>query len=187
MIMLISPSEVKAASYLGDNFDEQMLGQAIREAQEIHLQGIIGTALLDKLKALVEATLDKSASGITAAENAVYKTLLDDYITPYLAEKVQSVAVLPTTLKMRNMGLIKNADENAYQQTTEDIYRVQRRFNTKADRYATQISMYLCKHRAEMPELDTVCGCDYFVKPLIGKTFVNVPINLAMEGSNCCC
>lgn len=187
MIMLISPSEVKAASYLGDNFDEQMLGQAIREAQEVHLQSIIGTALLEKLKDLVGETLDGGESGITAAENAVYKTLLDDYITPYLAEKVQSVVVLPMTLKIRNMGLIKNADENAYQQATEDIYKVQRRFNTKADRYATQISKYLCKHREEMPELDAVCGCDYYSKPLIGKTFVNVPINLGLDGSNCCC
>ena len=67
MIMLISPSEVKAASYLGDNFDEQMLGQAIREAQEVHLQSIIGTALLEKLKDLVGETLDGGESGITAA------------------------------------------------------------------------------------------------------------------------
>lgn len=187
MIMLISPSEVKAASYLGDNFDEQMLGQGIREAQEVHLQGIIGTALLEKLKDLVENELDGREDGINASGNTVYKTLLDDYISPYLAEKVQSVIVLPMTLKTRNMGLIKNADENAYQQATEDIYRVQRRYNTKADRYATQISMYLCKHREEMPELDTACGCDYFVKPIVGKTFINVPINLALGDSGCCC
>ena len=143
MIMLISPSEVKAASYLGDNFDEQLLGQAIREAQEIHLQSIIGTALLEKLKTLVENQIDGKPDRISDSGNTVYKTLLDDYITPYLAEKTQSVVVLPITLKTRNMGLVKNADDNAYQQATEDVYRAQRRYNTTADRYATQISMYL--------------------------------------------
>ena len=97
--MLISPSEVKASSYLGDNFDEQMLGQAISEAQEVHLQGIIGTALLDKLKSLIGLSLDGKEGGIEAAENAVYKTLLDDYITPYLADKTQAVVVLPITQK----------------------------------------------------------------------------------------
>ena len=187
MIMLISPSEVKASSYLGDNFDEQMLGQAIREAQEVQLQGIIGTALLDKLKSLIGLSLDGKEGGIEAAENAVYKTLLDDYITPYLADKTQAVVVLPITLKTRNMGLVKNADDNAYQQATEDIYRAQRRYNTSADRYATQISMYLCKHRSEMPELDASCGCDYYINPQIGKTFISVPINLSTEDFNCGC
>ena len=187
MIMLISPSEVKASSYLGDNCDEQMIGQAIREAQEVHLQGIIGTALLDKLKSLIGLSLDGKEGGIEAAENAVYKTLLDDYITPYLADKTQAVVVLPITLKTRNMGLVKNADDNAYQQATEDIYRAQRRYNTSSDRYATQISMYLCKHRSEMPELDASCGCDYYIKPQIGKTFISVPINLSTEDFNCGC
>ena len=186
MIMLISPSEVKAASYLGDNFDEQLLGQAIREAQEIHLQSIIGTALLEKLKTLVENQIDGKPDRISDSGNTVYKTLLDDYITPYLAEKAQSVVVLPITLKTRNMGLVKNADDNAYQQATEDVYRAQRRYNTTADRYATQISMYLCKHKEELPELTASCGCDYYVKPQIGKKFINVPLNLNMDSNNCC-
>lgn len=186
MIMLTSPSEVKGASYLGDNFDEQLLGKAIREAQEIHLQSIIGTALLDKIKTLIENELDGKPDKISDSGNTVYKVLLDDYISPYLAEKTQSVVVLPTTLKTRNMGLVKNSDENANAQSTDDIYRAQRRYNTTADRYATQISMYLCKHRAELPELDANCGCDYYVKPVIGKKFINVPLNLAINDSNCC-
>lgn len=185
--MLISPAEVKANAYLGDNFDEQLLGQAIREAQEVHLQGIIGTALLERFKTLIGNALDGKEDNITDPGNEVYKVLLDEYITPYLAYKTQAVVVLPTTLKSRNMGLIKNADDNAYQQATEDIYRAQRRYNTTADRYATQVSMYLCRHRSELPELDAACGCDYYIKPQIGKTFISVPLNLSMEGSNCCC
>ena len=55
--MLISPNSVKASTYLVSNVDDGVLGAAIRETQEVHLQSIIGSELLYRMQEL-EGFLD---------------------------------------------------------------------------------------------------------------------------------
>ena len=186
-IMLVSPNTVKAGSYITNDVSDEIIGSSIREVQDIHLQSIVGSNLLNALQTLVYNKMKNLEDTIDDDKNEAYKTLLDDYVTPYMVNKVQAAICLPITFKIRNMGVIQNSDTNVNKSYLSDIYAVQRRFNTMADRYATFLSMFLCERFSDFPELkETSCGCGAFVPAQVGKRFVNVGLNLDKGGKPCC-
>ena len=185
-IMLVAPNTVKGAGYLQNNVSDDTLGTAIREAQEVHLASIIGRRLLERLKELVLAKVDNEPDNIDADKNACYKTLLDDYVQPYLIAKVQSVICMPITWKTRNMGVIQGSDTNLNAQYMENVAKVANRYQTEALQKATRMSKWLCKNRGCFEdELNAECGCGE-EEPMIGVTFINVPLNLGRGKKNCC-
>lgn len=187
-IMLTAPNTVKAGSYITNEVSDEMIGGSIREAQDIHLQSIIGTNLLLRLQTLVYNKMNGLFDNIDAAENADYKTLLDEYVEPYLIAKTQAMICIPITYKVRNMGVVYNSDTNVNNGGMETTYAAQRRFNVLANQRATRLSMFLCTNRKDYPELDQdSCGCGLFVRPLIGRKFINVPLNLGNKHGDCCC
>ena len=186
-IMLTSTNAVKAGSYITNEVSDETIGNSIREAQEVHLNEIIGSVLLRRLKELVYNKMNGSVDAIDSEENAEYKTLLDDYVEPYMVAKTQAMICIPITVKIRNMGVVYNSDQNVNNNGLENAYAAQRRFNVLADQCATRLSMYLCSHKTDFPELsEGDCGCGIFTKPLIGRRFVSVPLNLGQKGNDCC-
>lgn len=187
-VLLEAPDDIKAATYLNNNVDDKMLGAALKETQEIHLQSIIGSNLFYRLQELVYNAIEGNEDTIDDAENAAYKILLDDYVQPYIEAKVQAVLPLMITYKTRNLGLTKADDDNVKSADSSDIMLVQNRYNTVADKYATALSKYLCKNKSSYPELDNSdCGCIPYVAPMLGKRFVNTGLWLGGDKHNCCC
>ena len=187
-IMLISPDTVKSASYVNYNVDDGTIGASIREGQEIHLQSIIGSNMLYRLQQLVKAQMDGLMDGIDAEENELYKELLDDYIEPYLANKIQALLCMPISMKIRNLGVVKTGDTNVDGPSLKDVMALQTRYNGMAARYATYLSKYLCAHVKDFPELTQGdCGCGLFIKPVLGKTFVETGLVLGGNDSVCGC
>lgn len=185
-IMLTSPNSVKAVSYINNNVTDDVIGASIREAGDIHLQSIIGTALYRRLQELVNNKIQGVNDNIDSEENEAYKFLLDEYVEPYLISKVQFLICQPISYKVRNMGVIQNSDANVNKSTSDEIGKLANRFNTEAMRRATALSMYLCKNKSAYPELTSSCDCND-VKPMLGRRFVNVPINLGGSHGDCCC
>jgi len=99
-VLLLSWTKLKQYSDINDSVDPDLLKNNIRLSQDIELQRVIGTLLYQKLLDLVEAgTMDDSG-------NAVYKTLLVDYVQPMLLyaayyETLESIYIRP-----RNNGLL---------------------------------------------------------------------------------
>lgn len=187
-VILEAPDDVKAATYLSNNVDDKMLGAALRETQNIHLQSIIGSNLLYRLQELIFNAIEGAEDNIDSAENSDYKVLLEDYVHPYIESKVQAVLPLMITYKTRNLGVTKASDDNIGYTSMDEVYAVQRRYNAVSAKYATLLSKYLCTNRESFPELDAPdCGCVPFVAPIIGKTFVDVPLNLGSTKNNCHC
>lgn len=185
--MLISPSTVKASTYLTNNVDDGMVGAAIREAQEVHLQSIIGSELLYRIQELVYNAITGNTDTIDDAENECYKNCLDNYITPYMEQKVQAVLVLMVAYKTRNLGVIHASDTNLNAPSMDDVLAVQQRYNGVAARYATALSKYLCQNKACFPELTSEgCNCTPYVAPQIGKTFVHTGLWLGGKNNICC-
>lgn len=185
--MLISPSVVKASTYLTNNVDDGMVGAAIREAQEVHLQSIIGSELLYRVQELVYNAITGNTDTIDDEINACYKELLDLYITPYMEQKVQAVLVLMVAYKTRNLGVIHASDTNLNAPSMDDVLAVQQRYNGVAARYATALSKYLCQNKECLKELTSEgCNCTPYVAPQIGKTFVNIGLWLGGKGGLCC-
>lgn len=185
--MLEAADDIKAATYINSNVDDNMLGAAIRETQNVHLQSILGSNLLYRLKELIYNAIIGEEDNIDEERNEKYKILLEEYVQPYIEAKVQAVLPLMITFKTRNLGLTTSSDDNVRAAGLDEVYAVQHRYNSVADREATALSMYLCSNKSEFPELSsTDCGCVPYVKPMIGKRFVNVGLWLGGD-NNCCC
>ena len=69
-ILFVSPADVIKRTGINGNVDRDQMIQFIKIAQDIHVQGILGTSLGDKGKS------DISAGNIPSN----YQSLLDDYI-----------------------------------------------------------------------------------------------------------
>lgn len=185
-IMLVAPNTVKGASWIQNNVSDDMLGTAIREAQEEYLVTITGRLLLERLKELVARSIDKLDDNIDSEENVCYKDLLDGYVVPYLVAQSVVSLCLPLTYKIRNVGVVQNSDTNVQAQYIETVAKMQNHFRSDAMRKATALSKWLCKNRKCFDELNaSSCGCEP-EQPAIGKTFVNVPLNLGNGKKSCC-
>ena len=186
-VMLISPDAIKGSTYIQNNVDDGMVGSAIREAQDIHLQSIIGSELMYRLQTLVLNAIEDEPDSIDDDANECYKALLDDFIAPYLEAKTEAVLVLMVAYKTRNLGLIHASDTNLNSVPMDDVLKLQQRYNGVAAKHATALSKYLCINKSCFPELSNDCGCVPFVKPQIGKTFIHTGLWLGGKGSDCCC
>lgn len=186
--LFTSPDDIKASSYINYNVGDDMLGKAIRETQDVHLQAIIGSNLYYRLQELVYNAIQDSGDTIDDEGFEAYKELLDDYIQPYLEEKTQAVLCVPISYKLRNYGVAKNSDTNIESPSLRDIMAVQKRFNTSAAKYATRLSMWLCVHKDAFPELsETSCGCGIFIPAVLGKKFVATGLVLGDTKNKCNC
>lgn len=145
-VLLTSEAFVKETSNLSDNLAGKYLLPAIREAQEINLRGILGDALLFKLKELV------GRGQLRAAGNEAYAELVDQcqYYLSY-----QTLAGLPYKIsyKLANIGVAKNSDSNVQPCTADELATVQRHYQGKADYYADLLQRFLLDHRRDYPEL----------------------------------
>lgn len=152
-IRLISEKTLKALTILPDNLDSQFISQAVTEAQEIHLQELIGTRLLDKLCDLVK-TDDIQLDG-----NKKYKNLLDEYITPYLCYRVLADIQIPLFSKDRNLGVINTNDTNTNSIGLKDTQSIMQFYQNKSSFFANRLSKYLCNNHSLYPEYEH-CNCD---------------------------
>lgn len=135
-VLLISEETLKTYSLVNDNIDGKYLLPAIQTAQDIDLETLIGKALLDKLCKLVETG--------EIVSNSKYRTLLDDYITPYLVWQVMSNLQLGINYKLSNSGVITNDDERKSRLDYRNNQLLQEQYKHYADSYAIKLKDYLC-------------------------------------------
>lgn len=158
--MLISPDTVKSQSDLNYNVDDIAIGASIRVAQNIYLRDIIGGALLERLQELVYNAIEGNPDNIDEEANIAYKTLLDDYIEDFLTYKVTSEIATRLSLKIRNMGVIKNSDTNISPATLEDLNYLYQTSETYVNDAANRMTAFICKNAAAYPENIFNCGCN---------------------------
>lgn len=148
-VLLVSEDFVKTNSNLSDNAFGKFLLPAIREAQHIHLQSIIGTSLY-------EAILTKVVDGSLADQ---YKELVDDYIQWYLLYQVLSDIVDVLDVKLVNMGTIRNRDEYVDNISDGERVRLKHNYEYKADWYCRRLQEFLLDNCDAFEELDA-CACE---------------------------
>lgn len=132
-ILLISEDKIKTESALNDNLFGKYLMPAIREAQDINLSQIIGENLLNEVYYRVE---HNQISGD-------YKTLLEDYIQPYLLYQVQANIVPTLNVKLANIGTVLTQDEHIVNLSKTDVDNLKQNIQYRADFYARRLQEYL--------------------------------------------
>ena len=168
-ILLISEAYIKTNSGLDDNVFGKFLLPAIREAQDINLQSIIGSSLMDKICDLVKS------GDITNDENWDYKYLLDKHIQPYLLYVTIANIIPLIASKITNMGAVISNDEHIENLSKNDKDSLKDYYTLRSDHYARLMQKYLCKNSIIYPELND-CDCDNMKANL--KSAATCPIYL---------
>jgi len=142
---LISEAKLREFTDINNNVDTALIKNAIREAQDIGLQAIIGTLLYEKLLS------DVDSSSLTGA----YQTLVDDYIQDYLLYAAYWYALDSIYLRSRNNGLIQpNGGENS-DAADRSLYNMKRQsVQNKMEYYANRLTDYIIEEEASYPELN---------------------------------
>ena len=143
-IFLISEDYIKTNSGLNDNVWGSYLAPAIREAQDIKLQQILGTNLYQSL-------LNKVSDGtIKNSDLKPYKTLLDDYVQIYLTYQTISDLVPIIGVKLTNLGVMVSNDEHLTNLSQSERELVQTYYAQRAEFYGKRLQEYLkdnCKKK----------------------------------------
>lgn len=147
-VLFISEKSIKENSLVSNNVDGKYIQNAIKTAQDISLQPIIGSKMFRKLAQMIQddALTDE------------YRNLLVDYIQPILVNSVMSDLVLQLTYKFRNIGAVQTTDTNIMLPSLKDLQYIREDYNLKAQFYMNRLSDFLeanCTKFEDYPG----CGC----------------------------
>lgn len=148
---LISEKTLKENSVINNNVDGMYILPAIEFAQDAGLQPLLGTVLYEKLMDLVA-----DGSIVDAPD---YKLLLDEYVTPYLLNKVTADIQIPLSFKLRNQGVVQQTGENTYTPSMKDLQYVVQNYENKANFYGNRLSDFLSANRNKYPEYCKINSC----------------------------
>ena len=152
-ILLVSEDYIKTNSNLNDNVWGDYLLPAIREAQDMGLQSIIGSCLYNQILTLVDN------STIADSGNTAYKVLLDEYIQPYLLYQVLTDLIPIIGTKLANLGTVISNDEHIINLTEAERSNLKHYYEMRADFYCRRMQEYLLNNKDLYPELKE-CDCD---------------------------
>ena len=149
-IILTSEKFVKSVTSVSDNIAGKYILPSLREAQEQGLKGILGDALLAKLKGLV------ANKEIDLESNVAYKILLDR-CQYYLAYAAIVEVTNKVSYKIGNFGVAKSTDENLQVVSQDEIGKMQYYYQSKADAHCLDLQNFLLQNRTDYPELTENC------------------------------
>jgi len=142
---LISEAKIREYTDVNDSLDTAFIKNAIRTAQDIYLQRIIGTVLYNKLQA------DVDASTLTGE----YKTLVDDYIQDFLLYATYWESLEAIYIRPKNNGLLNATGGENSQSVGRDLYEVKRQSTqNKLQYYSERLTAYIIEKQNVLPELN---------------------------------
>lgn len=151
-ILFISEDFIKTNSGLNDNLFGKSLLPAIREAQDIYLQQIIGSTLYKKLIQLV------NDDTIGDDENAIYKELLDEYVRTYMLYQTIVQVIPVTNVKLSNYGTTLSDDQYLVNLSQGDAELIEKHYSIMADFYARRLQEFILNNCDKL-DVD-VCTCE---------------------------
>lgn len=151
IVLLTSEQRVRELTGVSDNVSSKYITAAIREAQDIRLQSVLGTALLERLQELI-----RTGAIDTDVALAKYR-LLADKCQYFLVYAAVTELVRQVSYKVTNAGLVKTGDERVENATFSEVCSQAAYYETKADFYCMELQRWLCYNAPDFPEL--TCGC----------------------------
>ena len=140
-VLLISEVKLKNFTNINKNVDMDVLKAEVQVSQDIDLQTILGTKFYTHLLSQVNAT------GNTF--NADEKTLVDEYIQPFLIQQAYFQSIPHLLYRTMNRGIVSGMMQDA---TSVDIGTMQYLRNIqkqRADFYMTRLQDYLLIGRGQ--------------------------------------
>jgi hypothetical protein len=150
--LLITRDDLVRLTALGGNVDTDKFIQFIKVAQDIHIQGYLGTNLLDKIKQDIEDD--------TLADP--YLTLLVKYIKPMLIHWAM-VEYLPfAAYTIANKGVYKHSSENSENVDKAEVNYLVEKQRDIAQHYTERFLSHMGTYNAIYPEYNTNSSGDMY-------------------------
>ena len=129
---------------IDDNVDPKYLRMAMRVAQEVKIQSILGSSLYKDL--MTEFENDPTLNLLPN-----YKTLVDDYIQQ--AFLWCTLVELPSLLnfKLTNIAVVKKDGDNSTSVDRDDLTYIINKSATNAEWYLTRLKEYICANETLFP------------------------------------
>lgn len=141
-ILLINRDDIMKLTGIKGTVDTEKILPHIKTSQDIQLQSIIGTRLLEKCKDLIEA----------GTLTGVYQTLVEDHIAPVLVYLCM-VDYLPfAVFEIANAGVYRHTPENTTPLEMSEINKLVQIYRDKAEFYGTRLTEFLCANQSDYPE-----------------------------------
>jgi len=129
---------------MNNNVDSKLISNAIREAQDIDLQRLLGTLLYNKILS------DVQSNTLTGA----YKTLVDDWIQNFLLYATYYNTLEYIYMRPRNNGLLTPTGGENSESVDRAMYNVKRQsVQNKREFYAEKLTDYLIENQNSYPEI----------------------------------
>jgi hypothetical protein len=148
-VLLISETKLKNFTNINKNVDMDVLKAEVQIAQDIDLQTILGTLFYNHLCSQVSAT------GNTF--NSEEKTLVDNYIQPFLIQQAYFQCIPQLMYRTMNRGIVEGTMENAASVDIETMKYLRTIQKQRADFYMTRLQDYLLigKGSNQFPQYNT--------------------------------
>jgi hypothetical protein len=140
-VLLISEIKLKNFTNINKNVDMDVLKSEIQIAQQIDLQTILGTKFYNHLLSQITAT------GNTFNNNE--KTLVDEYIQPFLIQQAYFQCIPHLMYRSMNRGIVEGTMENATSVDIETMKYLRTIQKQRADFYMTRLQDYLLIGRGQ--------------------------------------
>lgn len=154
MIYLLDTDTLKKRTTINFNVDDSLLLNAIEEAQDIYIQGALGSKLYTKLCELVKLNT------IGNPGNAKYKSLLDDHVSKSLIYWSWLNAIPYIRFKIMNKSVNGQSSDNSTPVSLDELKELTQTIKDKAEFYTKRLVDHLKEHHREYPEYDDVYRCD---------------------------
>lgn len=137
-ILLISDTMIKERTAIHGNIDPKLIYPDIKVAQDMYIMPILGTALYNKLQAIIS-----DGTITTNPANANYKGLIDKYLVDALM--YYTLAELPTTISYQfwNKGVVRKQGENTDLPSMSDLIDLSNKYKNRAEFYAERLKLYI--------------------------------------------
>lgn len=136
-ILLISVAMLKERTTVHGNMDEKLVYPDIKYAQDAFIKPILGTALYDKLQALVKA------SEIGLSGNEDYKNLLDEYLVDTLVYYTLASLPMSSSFQFWNKGVIRKHGQDTELPSMSDLVDIANNYKSRAEYYANRMKLFL--------------------------------------------
>lgn len=150
--LLITRLDLVKFTSMNGNIDTDKFVQYVKVAQDIHIQNILGTRLLERIKSDIEAgTLSNP-----------YLSLLNDYVKHMLIHW-SMVEYLPySAYTIANKGMFKHGAENSETVSKDEVDFLVEKERKVAQSYTQRFIDYICFHNSDFPEYNQNSNGDMY-------------------------
>jgi hypothetical protein len=150
--LFISRDDIVKFTALNGNIDTDRFIQWVKVAQDIHIQGYLGTKLFNRIN-----------DGIVAGNlPTAYATLLNTYIKPMVIHW-SMVEFMPFSAYIfGGKGVFKHSSENAQNVEKDEIDFLIEKERSIAEHYTRRFIDYMSFNQSSFPEYNTNSNADMF-------------------------